>query len=151
MTDSWDDVPLLDGPPTEAPPGERWQPVDEYGPGVLVLWCLRARAASAPLGESPVTQVTEEVGGMSRSWSRPRSAREQAEVDQDVDELLVDAGLPPRPAGRQWFLRLPAALDLAASVSRWSRGVDRLLEGRERSPATEVEAFRELLAAELGD
>ncbi|GAA4124774.1 hypothetical protein GCM10022415_31160 [Knoellia locipacati] len=53
------------------------------------------------------------VRHMTRAWSDGRTERlpwttaEYAELEADINALLHDVGLPPRPAGRIWLLRPP--------------------------------------------
>lgn len=52
----------------------------------------------------------------------PWTVWDHIEIERDYNELLVAAGLPPRPAGRLWLLRPPARLpDLNAALSELTR------------------------------
>jgi hypothetical protein len=146
---SWDHVPLLDHPPGRPEDGENWYQVDEYGLAVLVLWSLRHdRAASSLHTEAPVTKLTQETSGQTSTWERPRTAQEQSDVDDDLDSLLADAGVPPRPRGRRWFVRLPADVDLESSLREWWREIYQQLDDEEQTPAGELHVLGEILKRE---
>jgi hypothetical protein len=48
----------------------------------------------------------------------PWSAADHAEVETDINDLLGECGLPPRPAGRVWLLRPPGDLTLDDVLGR---------------------------------
>jgi hypothetical protein len=57
----------------------------------------------------------------------PWSAADHADLELDTNALLSELGLPPRPAGRIWLLRLPptASLTVDQLLARtWSAWVD---------------------------
>ena len=41
---------------------------------------------------------------------RPRTQEEQTEVDNDVDALLAEADITPRPTGRVYYLKMPTGI-----------------------------------------
>ncbi|WP_193612276.1 DUF5956 family protein [Nocardioides lijunqiniae] len=145
----WQEVPFLERPPDAAAHGEAWHEVDEYGLAVLALWCLRRdRAASSPAGDPPLARVTREQSGTQDTWTRPRTPQEQADVDDDLDHLLADAGVPARPRGRRWYLRLPPGQGLEESVREWWWEINQRLEGTDQTPADELGVLEEILARE---
>jgi hypothetical protein len=146
---SWDNVPLLDCAPKVAGDGETWHEVEEYGLAVLVLWSLRLeRAASSPHDTPPTTRVTREDAGRRETWERDRTAEEQTAVDDDLDELLAEAGVPPRPRGRRWFVRLPEHVSLEDAVRTWWQQINQQLAGKDQTPAEELRVVSEILARE---
>ncbi|MCD4536554.1 DUF5956 family protein [Nocardioides sp. cx-169] len=147
--ESWDVIPFLPHPPETTTDGETWHEVAEHGPGVLTLWCLRHdRAASSPAGVPPLIRVTLEDAAGRRSRERPRTPQEQSDVDDDLDDLLAEAGAPPRPRGRRWFVRLPPDRDLKASLNEWWQVIYQRLADVDQTPAEEFRVLREILARE---
>lgn len=106
---TWEEVPVLASAPGPAGPGESWQEVDGFGLGLLVLWLLRHRAVSVPITEPRLVRVTcTKADGSVEVSAQALTPKEQAEMDEDVNEFLSEAGIPPRPGTRDWFLRVPA-------------------------------------------
>ncbi len=118
MTGDWgrDELPLRGEWPTTSLPADRL-------PGVLA-----ARAEGWTLApDAPVWAFLPAVWPPEhRCWVEDRSVRyvrvtctgappvsipwsawDHVEGERDVNELLVESGVPPRPAGRVWLLRPP--------------------------------------------
>lgn len=113
--DPWNDVTRLTsepGPGAAAADGGLVE-LPEAGWGALVGWF----AGPARLVRRPdridrhTTVVTIVDSSGERRITRPRTDAEQDEIDADIDGYLRDAGIPARPPGYRWFLRLPAGLD----------------------------------------
>jgi hypothetical protein len=87
------------------------------GPGVPKR--ARARLNSADC----TTTIVHERDG--RKWfeSKPRSEDDQRSIDDDIDEYLAAAGLPPRPRGFRWFIEVPPGVPNADEF--WRRIVGR--------------------------
>lgn len=56
-------------------------------------------------------ELSENGWGAKRTWTEPISDADVRGVEDDIDSYLADAGLPPRPRGFRWFLRLPASVE----------------------------------------
>lgn len=93
----------------EAEPSASWAELSENGWGALMGWAagdenLRRRPSS-DAGRT-VAGYTEHAGGRDLFDERFTSADRQ-EVDDVIDTYLRDAGLPPRPRGFIWMIRVP--------------------------------------------
>ena len=103
-----------------------WEPLPENGWFALMAW----------------TAGLENVG---------RLARNRSSVDESVNEFRLAAGVPARPSGFDWFLRVPdgwpAGLSLADELSSqitraWENGTH---------PATLVPIFERAVKAFYAD
>ncbi|OZV72768.1 hypothetical protein CA850_31895 [Micromonospora echinospora] len=56
----------------------------------------------------------------------PRSTEDQQIIDDYINEYLGDAGIPSRPTGWRWFLRLPSGYTGPRIESLVIAGVGRL-------------------------
>jgi len=100
---SWDNYPIVQ----HADPA--YVELAETGWEALTAWVagpdhvIRIRAPE-PSGIVRWTWTTPDgsTGGI-----RTRTAAEQTEIEEDLNSYLADAGIPPRPAGFRWFIRLP--------------------------------------------
>jgi hypothetical protein len=54
-----------------------------------------------------VTGYTERAG-VREDFEEPFTAADRQIVDDDINAYLRDAGLPPRPSGYAWMIRVPA-------------------------------------------
>jgi hypothetical protein len=74
------------------------------------LWCflpaIWRNDARAWVRDTRIRHQTVSCGGKPASRV-PWSTADYAEVEADTNDLLGECGLPPRPAGRVWLLRLP--------------------------------------------
>ncbi|MEU5949573.1 DUF5956 family protein [Micromonospora sp. NPDC049460] len=106
--ESWDDVEL--SPEVPIVPASNWLELPQSGWGALVGWVAGltrlVRCPDRP--DQHVTTITTSSPTGTHYQVRPRSAAEQADLDADIDAYLRDAGIPARPSGYRWFLRLPA-------------------------------------------
>jgi hypothetical protein len=109
--------------------GRAWQGLD----GII--------NASWPLPLLKVKVRCEKSDGAVISWEEPISEDDIRAIEDDIDAYLRDAGLPPRPRGNRWFLRLPESLDMAGVDDAASRVVMALHGqfGNPRSLAPAVE------------
>lgn len=99
----WSDVQELE-------PSALWAELPENGWGALIGWAagkgnLR-RNHSSDAGRT-VTGYTERAG-VREEFEEPFTAADRQIVDDDINKYLRDAGLPPRPPGYVWMIRVPA-------------------------------------------
>ncbi|GAA1495829.1 DUF5956 family protein [Paeniglutamicibacter kerguelensis] len=98
----WSDVPVH-----EPEPG--WELLPENGWFAMIGWV----AGLANLRRFPGSDVGRTVRvtciehGSERTYLEPFGAEDRADVDESVNGYLADAGIPPRPSGFDWYLRVP--------------------------------------------
>jgi len=78
------------------------------------------------------TTIVHERDGLRWSESVPRSESDQRSIDDDIDEYLVAAGLPPRPRGFRWFIEVPPSVPNADEF--WRSIVGRFGESTSSAP-----------------
>lgn len=130
----WGEFRLLNELPS---PKEEWCDVPEYGLGAILSWCLGPTRTIGVRMEVPIgnTKISAEASGrMVAVFERPRTVEEQAMADDALDDLLVDAGLQPRPRGWRWYARLPLGFDMDELVKLSWREIGIEL-GDDRTPA----------------
>jgi hypothetical protein len=98
----WTDVPV-------AEPSRFWVELPENGWSAVMGWAagpgnLR-RHTSSDTGRT-VTGYSETPGGR-ESFEEPLTAAHREGIDDDIDQYLQDADLPPRPRGYSWYIRVP--------------------------------------------
>ncbi|WP_144670371.1 DUF5956 family protein [Arthrobacter sp. U41] len=98
----WSDV-------QEGEPSASWAELPENGWGALMGWAagrdnLR-RCPSSDAGRT-VTGYIEDASGRT-PFEEPFTAADREGVDDDIDMYLGDAGVPPRPRGFVWMIRVP--------------------------------------------
>ena len=109
----WDDIAVVEQPPTESDYPATEAP--ETGYGALVVWCagpansVRVRQRDISV-HRVVIETTDAVGPVTRT-ERPRAQLDQDEIDADLNEYLAYAGIEPRPPGYRWFVKVPPELD----------------------------------------
>jgi len=84
----------------------------ENGFGAMVVWCAGPELAFRLRGTDAsqrVTVICTYSDGRQRRTSRPFTDADQAVVEEDINEYLKAAGIPPRPPGFRWFIRVPGA------------------------------------------
>lgn len=96
---TWDDFAIVTNPQST------WL-LSETGWSAMVAWLagpewVVRRTAGAP----PPVVVVRPTGATSTRSARPRTTREQAEIDDDIDDFLTASGCPERPRGYEWHLR----------------------------------------------
>lgn len=103
LMNGWDEVPTRADPPTDG-----YYELTENGQGALIGWLSGAgRLVRCPDRLPHMTiEVCTGPDGETRE-TRPRSSTDQQVIDDVVNEHLRDAGIPDRPTGYRWFLRLP--------------------------------------------
>ncbi|OLT17435.1 hypothetical protein BJF78_12875 [Pseudonocardia sp. CNS-139] len=104
---SWDLVPVLD----DADQARTLLEVPDNGYELCILWAAvpdHARRLSGSVGSerTTVTRVDPGTGERVR-FSRARTAEEDDEVSELVNEFLAEARIPARPGRHRWFLVPP--------------------------------------------
>lgn len=56
------------------------------------------------------TYSHDSATGKTHAHERPRTQDEQADIDDDADSLLAEAGIAPRPRGRFYYLEMPTGI-----------------------------------------
>ena len=112
----WEDVPVVERPSDE--PNDDVIELDDSGWGQLVGWAVGvSRLRRALDRREHMTTIVYPASG--RTVRRPRSAAEQAEIEDDVNSYLAEAGVPPRPAGYVWYVLKPPTV--ASKAEFWAR------------------------------
>jgi hypothetical protein len=99
----WDDFP-------EGAHPEGWIELSENGWGAMAAWYAGPdNVRREPMGvRTGLVRVTcEKSDGTVSSWEEPITEDDVRGIEDDIDAYLKDAGLPQRPRGYRWFLRLP--------------------------------------------
>ncbi|MET8063867.1 DUF5956 family protein [Micromonospora sp. NPDC005313] len=113
---AWDTAAPFPGSPPDisdrrhtidTPAGRYWE-LSESGWDAM-LGYLASPATLARYGETRQHQVEVTVsdGSGERTLFVPRTADDQAIIDEAANSYLRDVGLPERPTGYRWFQRLP--------------------------------------------
>lgn len=94
-----------------AEPTDRWAQLEETGWDALIAWAagpqnLR-RVLNSDVGRT--VSVTWTRGEVTEQFEEAFTEDDRRIVDDSVDEYLVDAGIPSRPRGYRWFIRVPDA------------------------------------------
>ena len=109
----WDDVAVVEHPPTDLTDSATEAP--ETGYGALVVWCAgpahTVRVPQRDLAAHHVVIETSDAAGAITRNERPRNQADQDEIDADLNDYLSDAGIAPRPAGYRWFITVPPTID----------------------------------------
>ena len=131
----WEDFPVT----TQA---ASHSPLPESGWGALVAWIagpertLRVTDTSRSIRTVRVRTDTAEGKATKQE---PITLDELAELDDDVDDYLRVAGIPPRPRGSQWFT--------SVDQDQLDRELDRRVDpGTPVDPRVMAELVREALA-----
>ena len=114
----WSDVvelPAADVPDrvTESVPGDlaggRYVELPESGWGALIGWAAGPvnLLRTADRLDRHITVTTSRYGAEVTVTSSARTPAEQTAVDDDINEYLDAAGVPPRESGQRWLIRLP--------------------------------------------
>src|SRR5699024_5058888 len=99
-----------------------WIELTENRWGAIASWFAGPEnVVREPMGKrTDLVRVTwEEATGTSTSWTETITEAEVEEIEDDIDGYLSDSGLPSRPHGYRWFLRLP--LGIKDENAFWSR------------------------------
>ncbi|MGO4383373.1 DUF5956 family protein [Specibacter sp. RAF43] len=89
---------------------DRWAVLDENGWGAMIGWAADAdNLARRPVSdEGRTVMVIVERAGVPASSEESFSPADRVFVDDSIDEYLAQAGIPPRPRGWTWLIRVPA-------------------------------------------
>jgi Family of unknown function (DUF5956) len=92
-------------------PERVWFELPESGFGALVAWLAGPRNAFRIRSDRSQATVVVTLGDpvTGSSYERPFTADEGAEIDNDIDLDLHDAGVPPRLRGFSWYIRPPSS------------------------------------------
>jgi hypothetical protein len=106
--------------------GVGWAELPWSGWGAAIGWVAgpeRTRRC-ADTRDHVTTVTTYDGDGNAVHASYPVPPEERAEVDDDVDAYLSELGIPPRPRGFRWFVRVPGTPEefWAAVHAEWHRG-----------------------------
>jgi hypothetical protein len=128
MSQSWSDFSTVDKRPDAA----THQLLDENTWNLFVAWTAGPQwvvATPDRVTPEPVIESGEEKrDGTVDYWERPFSSEDQQESDDDVDATLATVGLPPRPRGYDWYLKLTASQERVFS-DRYGDRVEHGLPG----------------------
>ena len=113
----WSETSILDD-------AAGWIELDESGWDALTVWA----AGPGQVGRMPQDDssrrvpVVCETGGVVIRSEEPFTPADRAMIEEGINGYLADAGIPPRPVGFTWFLRLPenwpVDRDLVAEINR---------------------------------
>lgn len=111
----WDDVPVIEESDVSA---DELIELSDNGWGQLVGWVAGVERLRRVVDRREhITTITYPMRGL--TIRRPRSASEQAEIEEDVNSYLAEAGVPPRPPGYVWYVVKPPAV--ASADEFWAR------------------------------
>ena len=99
---SWDDFRTLDDQ-------SGWVEVDENGWGTLLAWVAgpeNARRRATTDDGRTVRVVVERAGIPDQHSAEPFTARDRDLIEDGINPYLEEAGVPPRPRGYTWFIRV---------------------------------------------
>ncbi|WP_223917556.1 DUF5956 family protein [Arthrobacter sp. NicSoilC12] len=109
-----------------AEPSDRWAELDETGWDALIGWAAGAqnlrRSPNSDAGRTVSMTCTR--GDATEHFDEPFTEGDRQVVDDSVDAYLADAGIPARPRGYRWFIRVP---DTYESAHAFHRDVHRAL------------------------
>lgn len=127
----WNDVSV------QAPePG--WELLPENGWFALIGWAAGASNLRRAPGsdEGRTARVTLIERGVEHNYLEPFSPEDRAGVEESTNGYLAEARVPARPAGYDWYLRVPLAWEPASSVlDELDSRIVRLQVQRAPSPA----------------
>lgn len=102
----------MSGDLSDSSPAASWVELPENGWGALIGWaageenCRRFPASDA----GRTVTVYTETAGRQQIEEEPFTAEDRHAIDTDIDAYLADAGLPRRPRGCRWMIRVPDGL-----------------------------------------
>lgn len=103
----WDTYPIGNRP-------LGWIELSENGWGAIAAWFAGPEnVVREPMGKrTDLIKVTcETAGGATSSWTDTITEADVQDIEDGIDEYLLDSGLPARPHGYRWFMRLPAVVN----------------------------------------
>jgi hypothetical protein len=109
----------------------RWESVDSDDPAMVAAAKAARKHGYEPAHEAPLWCFVPAMWpAPARCWVRDTRVRHStvsgergpsgrvpwctalyAEIESDINRLLAECGIPPRPAGRLWLLRPPPGFD----------------------------------------
>ncbi|WP_422936566.1 DUF5956 family protein [Sinomonas sp. P47F7] len=100
-----------------AEPDDNWVLLEETGRDAIIAWFAGPEnVCRAPRsGEGEKVRVTVSQAGGTEVRYEPLADRDRVTAEDSIDEYLSDAGIPARPRGYRWFLRVPAGCDSPGS------------------------------------
>lgn len=112
-----------------------WIELSENGWGAIAAWFAGPRnVIREPMGErTDVVKVTCEMAdGTSSSRTEPITEADVRDIEDVIESYLLDSGLPARPRGYRWFMRLPAAVKDEREFWRHLNEADSRMPHKER-------------------
>lgn len=96
-------------------PTDEWAELDETGWDALIAWSAGPHNLGRLLNSDAdrTVSVTCARGGVIEQFEEAFTEDDRRTVDDSIDEYLADAGIPPRPRGYRWFIRVPSAYSSA--------------------------------------
>jgi hypothetical protein len=122
-----------------------WIELSENGWGAIAAWFAGPENVVRELIGERTDQVRvtcEMADGTVTSWTESITEEDVQDIGDGIDSYLLDSGLPTRPRGYRWFMRLPAGV--TDEQDFWGH----LNEADSRMPHRERDIIRE--AANLG-
>jgi hypothetical protein len=107
-TSPWHEAPEVPEAP-DAPASSQYVELPESGWGALVAWNAGPNRLVRCRDSIDRHTTTETVVSNAEQYRSelPRTAEDQAGIDDDINEYLHAASIPGRPSGYRWFLVLP--------------------------------------------
>jgi hypothetical protein len=105
MHQSWSDFTVVEA----APNPDAFELLSEATWGLFYSWIAGPEwvvATRDRVEPEPVRHAHGLDDGTMEYWDEPFTAKDQAVVDDDLDSDLDAVGLPARPRGFDWYLRL---------------------------------------------
>lgn len=138
----WNDVPVQ-------APEQGWELLPEDGWFAMIGWaCGVSNMRRFPASdEGKTVRVTCIENGTERTYLEPFGAEDRANVVESVNGYLADAGIPHRPSGFDWYLRVP---------NSWPNGSSPLdalssrILGRQQANETRPNQILEIMESVVG-
>jgi hypothetical protein len=149
MDQTWADFPVVELRP---PSTTHWQFPDAAWFAIF-MWAAgpnRVVATKDQTTREPVRHVHANPDGSLVHRDVPFTSSDQSDVDDDLDEVLGHVGLPPRPRGFDWYLRIDSnQLERISRIGgRVEASIPKDIDGRDYLPAVRV-AMEAMVAAGL--
>ena len=108
----WDEVKLK-----KAKQG--WELLPENGWFALMAWTAGPENLSraGQCDEGRTVRVARVQDGVDSHTVAPFTVQDRCSVDESVNEFLLEAGVPARPSGFDWFLRVPQGWPVELSLA----------------------------------
>jgi hypothetical protein len=90
-----------------------WIELSENGWGAIAAWFAGPEnVVREPIGErtDQVRMTCEKADGTITSRTETITGEDVQDIEDGIDSYLLDSGLPARPRGYRWFMRLPAGV-----------------------------------------